>query len=105
MIKAIIKDDIQMFGIGVYFQDKSDNGEVIIGVPEPNAFKQVYRSASDFTAITDLEPMRMSEDMARALMDALIKHFEYSEDSRMLRKDYEAERARVDLLIDRFFVR
>lgn len=37
--------------------------------------------------------------LARALNDALTRHFGGSADSRTLRKDYEAERARVDRLI------
>lgn len=43
---------------------------------------------------------RIGEDEARALLEALIRSFEGAEDTRQLRKDYEAERLRVDKFID-----
>lgn len=45
--------------------------------------------------------LRLPADVARALYEALADHFGHSgHDTRALRKDYEAERARVDKLID-----
>lgn len=44
--------------------------------------------------------LRMDEEVARALLDALTRHFHGSEDSRVLRKDYDDERKRVDRLTD-----
>ena len=41
----------------------------------------------------------MPDEVARPLLDALIKHYFGGEDTRQLRKDYDAERARVDLFI------
>jgi hypothetical protein len=43
--------------------------------------------------------MRLDEDLARALLDALSAHFGGSSDVQTLRKDYLAERARVDKMI------
>jgi hypothetical protein len=43
----------------------------------------------------------LDEDEARALLQALVRHFDGGEDTRSLRKDYDAERKRVDLLIDK----
>ena len=43
--------------------------------------------------------MRIPEDLARALLDALSQHFGGSSDVRSLRNDYDAERRRVDKLI------
>ena len=40
------------------------------------------------------------EAHARALLDALGAYFQGAENTRQLRKDYEAERARVDRLIE-----
>lgn len=46
--------------------------------------------------------LRLPDDDARALYEALADHFGHAgHDIRALRKDYEAERARVDKLIDR----
>lgn len=42
----------------------------------------------------------IDREAARALLDALAAHFEGSADTRVLRRDYDAERGRVDKLID-----
>jgi hypothetical protein len=44
--------------------------------------------------------LRMPIDMARALHEALSRHFGGVQDAQTLRKDYEAERQRVDRLIE-----
>lgn len=61
-------------------------------------------------SVTTVDPMtapareswlELPTDVARALYEALADHFGHSgHDTRALRKDYEAERARVDRLID-----
>lgn len=45
--------------------------------------------------------LHLPEDTARALFEALADHFVHStHDARALRRDYEAERKRVDLFIE-----
>jgi hypothetical protein len=45
------------------------------------------------------EPTFVMEDSAaRALLDALMRYYQGAEDTRALRKDYDAERARADKL-------
>lgn len=44
----------------------------------------------------------LRDDEAHALLEELLRHYQGSENTRQLRKDYEAERARVDKLIDRW---
>ncbi len=44
--------------------------------------------------------MRIPEDIAKALLEALAEHFGGTGDTRTLRKDYDAERARVDRLVN-----
>lgn len=48
----------------------------------------------------DIEPLHVRDDQARSLLAALLRHYNGADDARMLRKDYDAERARVDKLID-----
>lgn len=43
--------------------------------------------------------IRVPADVAKALLDALLDHYRGGHDARQLRKDYDAERARVDLFI------
>jgi hypothetical protein len=48
-----------------------------------------------------LEPNLALDDITgRALLDALMRHYHGAEDTRALRRDYDAERARVDKLTD-----
>lgn len=59
----------------------------------------VTRRERDAREVSDAEPLRLSHDMARALYEALAKHFGGAPETATLRKDYEAERARVDTFI------
>jgi len=43
--------------------------------------------------------LRIPDDVAKALLDALLDHYRGGHDARELRKDYDAERARVDIFI------
>ena len=43
--------------------------------------------------------IRIEDDVAKALLDALLDHYRGGHDARELRKDYDAERARVDIFI------
>jgi hypothetical protein len=43
--------------------------------------------------------IQLRENEARALLAELLRHFQGGDDTRQLRKDYEAERARVDTFI------
>lgn len=50
---------------------------------------------------TVTEPtMRIDHQSARALLDALARHYDGAEDTRALRRDYDAERKRNDKLTD-----
>ena len=43
--------------------------------------------------------LRIPDDVAKALLDALLDHYRGGHDARELRKDYDSERARVDIFI------
>lgn len=46
-----------------------------------------------------VEPIKIDEDVAKALYEALSRYYGSTQDTKQLRKDYDAERARVDKLI------
>jgi hypothetical protein len=46
-----------------------------------------------------ITPLTVNDEQGRALLAALLRHYNGADDARMLRKDYDAERARVDRLI------
>jgi hypothetical protein len=55
----------------------------------------------DAGASTSQAPsIRLPEHVARALLDALAEHFGGTSEVQTLRKDYLAERSRVDKMID-----
>lgn len=62
---------------------------------------QAWRTITEPAVTTqDDDWLRLDEDDARAIYEALAEYFGHAgHDIRTLRKDYEAERARVDRLI------
>jgi hypothetical protein len=53
----------------------------------------------EIPALEDVAPtFRLGHDEARAVLDALTVHYHGAEDTRALRRDYDAERKRVDTL-------
>ena len=101
MIRAYVRDDPRSFGVSI----------AIVQQPEDNAYpREIFRLNGDSLGVMDfrLEPvpvnaaveptMILPDFMARALLDALTAHYHGAEDTRALRRDYDAERARVDKL-------
>lgn len=81
--------------LAIYLADETRHGYEYV---QPDG--TVLSIAKDDPATAELEPsLTLREEHARALLDALITHFNGGENTRQLRKDYEAERARVDRLI------
>lgn len=61
-----------------------------------------YTSHSESTPVGTTLPeasLKLSDDLARALLDALAEHYAGTTSSRQQRADYEHERTRVDRLI------
>lgn len=83
---------------------------VVIGARRSDAYDSydvVTEISSNRVVLTHHEglaegppPLRIPTDAARALYDALAQHFGGTSNSKQLRADYDAERARVDKLTD-----
>lgn len=59
------------------------------------------QSDGEYRVEEEQDRLHIREDDARAIYEALAEHFGHNgHDTRALRKDYEAERARVDRLIE-----
>lgn len=96
--KAHIEDDWQRDGIALALIRDAGNRERTLydfsGVMLHN-----YDPASP-ERINDDARLRISNEAARALYEALADHFGHAgHDARALRRDYEAERKRVDTFI------
>jgi hypothetical protein len=84
-----------------------DSVRVLVG--ETNSEGVVTRVMTWFGQVETVEPgtasdpdagLLLREDIARAVYEALAEHFGHNgHDTRALRKDYDAERGRVDKLI------
>ena len=110
MIRAHISRSMTSFGVDIaivqHFEDD--------GVPMPEArqimrLQPVVRDDQSYL-ITTWEPivpgelmqptLRLGDQEAVALMTALAAQYQGVDDQRMLRRDYDAERGRVDKLVD-----
>lgn len=85
-----VEQDFMRDGVKIMWGDHEartySNGDVVVVGPDP-------------ASALDLEPLRLRDDLARSLLTALLRHFDGGEDTRSLRKDYDAERKRVDIFI------
>jgi len=60
---------------------------------------QQHLKLEEISVAEMIEPtLTLPDDMARALLDALTRHYHGAEDTRALRRDYDDERKRVDKL-------
>jgi hypothetical protein len=94
--RAHVEQDFVRRGVAVYlgWTDGADRMHVV----EPVTLSVTVTEAGS-AAVTSEPSLRLSEELARALLDALSAHFGGSSDVQTLRGDYMAERARVDRLI------
>ncbi len=95
-VRAHVDYDHGRMGVAVWLARSRDHR---LHVVEP--VELTFNDVGLDEAAAWTEPtLRIPEDMARALLDALAAHFGGSSDVQTLRKDYLAERARVDKMID-----
>ena len=92
--RAHVQTDLSRFdGLAVYLAREGEGERFALGQPTEVVFSETDPHVQQ-------EPtFRMPEAVARALLDALAAHFGGTSDVQTLRKDYLAERARVDKLI------
>lgn len=93
--KAHVLSNFMADGISILLGEKRDDGLHIV---EPIALRAVPQPEYGTVEPTFV----LSDDMARALLQALSEHYGGAAvDARALRADYDAERRRVDRLIDK----
>lgn len=92
-LKAFIDADYMMAGLRIVFVREVDGVRYI-----SNGDTQ-WIARPDDTQMVDLEPLRLNDEQGRALLAGLLRHYSGADDARMLRKDYDDERRRVDVFI------
>lgn len=101
MIRAFIREDLLGMSLGIALIQESDGlPRRILRIVEGGT-DTVYRwedlpdpPTPDIVAPT----FQLGDSEARALLEALARHYAGAADVRALRRDYDAERKRVDLL-------
>lgn len=97
MIKVYIQEPYSgPFGMKVFVIDRHKD------IPD-----RILRYEEGYMKWDSLEPegievaptFTLPEDTGRVLLEALMQHYQGSEDTRALRRDYDAERKRVDELV------
>lgn len=96
--RAFVEPDHVRLGRGVAVHLGQDHGDGSFSILHP-AELVVQRMEPDAAAVQQPPFLRIEDDMARGLLDALAAHYGGTADMRQLRKDYEAERARVDKML------
>ena len=99
MIRAYVSDHHYGMGVSIAIVNHLGEGESLPAM--------VKRFGEDGLETWDqLEPLAqirptltLTDDEARSLLDSLTRHYHGAEDTRALRRDYDAERERVDKLI------
>lgn len=94
--RARVDADFERDGVSIWLGRAGDRS---ITVVEPVQIVMRTQAADEAYAVSE-PALRLPEDLARALLDALAAHFGGVSEVQTLRKDYLAERARVDKMID-----
>jgi len=84
--------------LDVFIIREADHGRYVLHTENSNTFRW-DELPPPTAALSDgvLEPtIVLPSDSGRALLEALVRHYNGAEDTRTLRRDYDAERRRVD---------
>lgn len=93
--RAKVEHDFEHDGVAIWLGRKGD-GELSTVLPLPNPVFEHHEAGEILPSAGP--SLRLPEDIARALFEALARHFGGHPETVSLRKDYESERARVDRL-------
>lgn len=94
--QATVESDYFRHGVKIHMRDRRIDG-AIYAVD----FGDVVVSAiTDATSEPSSEPLRLDEDAARAMYEALARHFGGAPDMAVIRRDYDHEKSRVDKMLD-----
>jgi hypothetical protein len=108
MIRALATPALTKFGVAVTIVQQYDDEAAPVKVMHLQASGDDGKTVTDtWGGWSDHEPceqfaptLLLSDDIARPLLDALTRYYDGAEDTRMMRRDLDAERKRTDVLID-----
>jgi len=95
--RAHVTIDFHAMGVAATVYRRDGGGTFVYRPADGNTFP-VWESVEP---VTNVEPsMRLPDDVAKALLEGLLDHYRGGHDARQLRADYDAERKRVDKMLD-----
>jgi hypothetical protein len=93
--RAIVTQHMAAFGVGIYLIEDRPYGATAVAQPA----ELILTDHDPYATLPDRPTLLLPDNHARALLDALSAHYGAHSDVRSLRKDYDAERARVDMML------
>jgi uncharacterized protein (DUF1501 family) len=95
--RAYVEDDYLRFrgGVKIHLVEDLGHGRMAVAQFQDAVMTEVEEPAAESPSL----PLALPEAAARAIYEALARHFGGAPDMHTLRKDYDAERARVDRFI------
>ena len=109
MIRAHVHEDVLPLCVAISIVQHPAEGDMdprlrILRLPPAGDMMCSAWEEVPSPCVTAEPTFRLDHDAARALLDALTRHFHGAEDTRALRRDYDGERVRVDRLIEHLAV-
>jgi hypothetical protein len=103
MIKAQIAGDFLSDGISVRILNESDSVRLVL-VPGEDGYTrwEPFDPQQALSATAPWLTIRLPDEAGRALLDALLRHYQGASDMHTVRSDLLHERGRVDKLTDAF---
>lgn len=99
MIKAYVSDNFLGDSLRVYIIDEREDQRRMMRMNDGGLrWIDLPPAGSAINAEPEVPTLWLPFDSGRALLEALVQHYQGAEDTRQLRKDYDAERQRVDTL-------
>lgn len=96
MIRAHIAHRFLADVLDVYIVDHLEGRQRLLTADDGRLHWREWQD--DGTTAEEQPTLRLPGDSGRALLDALVHHYQGAEDTRALRRDYDNERKRVDEL-------
>lgn len=102
MIRARVADNWAAFGVCISITDgRGDRPQMVMGLKgrDDGSVYSVWEQIPDDTLATS-PTLTLGDDEARALLDALMRHYQGASDMHTVRQDLLHERGRVDKLTE-----
>lgn len=104
MILAHVHEDFMAMAVDISIVMHPPEGSMdprlrLLRLPRGDQLHAGWEEITPGAAIDKPPTIRLGNEEARALLDALTRYFHGADDTRALRRDYDSERERVDTLI------